>query len=159
MEFAEFERLVLRILFETDVPVTANHIAYLGGLPVRTVERHLARMAENGTLLLRANTDGQVEYYSPGPRGNSMLPGSLAVSALAAEAFRQPPSSPLTAVLLSMLIPGAGHIYAGRAGAGVATMAPQSVGSTGGSQPHTNFQPYLCVDFIISLFGIFPPPS
>lgn len=26
----------------------------------------------------------------------------------------------------------------------------------GGSQPHTNFQPYLCVDFIISLFGIFP---
>src|SRR5712671_6944202 len=31
-----------------------------------------------------------------------------------------------------------------------------SVGSTGGSQPHNNFQPYLCVDFIISLFGIFP---
>ena len=27
---------------------------------------------------------------------------------------------------------------------------------SGGSQPHTNFQPYLCVDFIISLFGIFP---
>jgi len=31
-----------------------------------------------------------------------------------------------------------------------------SISSTGGSQPHTNFQPYLCVDFIISLFGIFP---
>lgn len=28
--------------------------------------------------------------------------------------------------------------------------------ATGGSQPHDNFQPYLCVDFIISLFGIFP---
>jgi microcystin-dependent protein len=26
----------------------------------------------------------------------------------------------------------------------------------GGSQPHTNFMPYLCVNFIISLFGIFP---
>src|SRR6476469_2202805 len=26
----------------------------------------------------------------------------------------------------------------------------------GGSQPHSNFQPYLGVDFIISLFGIFP---
>jgi microcystin-dependent protein len=38
-------------------------------------------------------------------------------------------------------------------------LAPQSIGSTGGSQPHTNFQPYLCVDFIISLFGIFPSPS
>jgi microcystin-dependent protein len=30
---------------------------------------------------------------------------------------------------------------------------------TGGSQPHSNFQPYLCVDFIISLFGIFPSPT
>ena len=40
-----------------------------------------------------------------------------------------------------------------------AAMAAQAIGSTGGSQPHTNFQPYLCVDFIISLFGIFPTPS
>jgi len=40
-----------------------------------------------------------------------------------------------------------------------AAMAPQAIGSVGGSQPHTNFQPYLCVDFIISLFGIFPSPT
>jgi len=32
----------------------------------------------------------------------------------------------------------------------------QSITPVGGSQPHTNFQPYLCIDFIISLFGIFP---
>jgi len=37
--------------------------------------------------------------------------------------------------------------------------AAQSIGPVGGSQPHTNFQPYLCVDFIISLFGIFPSPT
>ncbi len=36
---------------------------------------------------------------------------------------------------------------------------PASIGLVGGSQPHTNFQPYLCVDFIISLFGIFPSPT
>jgi microcystin-dependent protein len=29
-------------------------------------------------------------------------------------------------------------------------------GANGGSQPHTNFMPYLCIDFIISLFGVFP---
>ncbi|MDX1941513.1 MAG: tail fiber protein [Saprospiraceae bacterium] len=34
-----------------------------------------------------------------------------------------------------------------------------SLTSVGGSQPHTNFQPYLCVNFIISLFGIFPSPT
>jgi microcystin-dependent protein len=38
-------------------------------------------------------------------------------------------------------------------------MAPQAILSTGGSQPHTNFQPYLCISFIISLFGIFPPQT
>jgi microcystin-dependent protein len=35
-------------------------------------------------------------------------------------------------------------------------LSPQSVGPTGGSQPHENLQPYLCVTFIISLFGLFP---
>jgi len=38
------------------------------------------------------------------------------------------------------------------------TMAPQTIAQRGGSQPHTNMQPYLCIDFIISLFGIFPSP-
>ena len=27
---------------------------------------------------------------------------------------------------------------------------------TGGNQPHENMQPYLCIAFIISLFGVFP---
>jgi microcystin-dependent protein len=34
-----------------------------------------------------------------------------------------------------------------------------SVSANGGSQPHNNFQPYLCLDFIISLFGVFPSPT
>jgi microcystin-dependent protein len=37
-----------------------------------------------------------------------------------------------------------------------AAMNAGVIGSVGGSQPHDNFQPYLCVDFILSLFGIFP---
>jgi len=38
-------------------------------------------------------------------------------------------------------------------------MSTQFLGPSGGNQPHTNFQPYLCVNFIISLFGIFPSPT
>lgn len=30
------------------------------------------------------------------------------------------------------------------------------IGGAGGSQPHSNMQPYLAINFIISLFGIFP---
>jgi microcystin-dependent protein len=40
-----------------------------------------------------------------------------------------------------------------------ADMKAGTVRTIGGSQPHDNRQPYLCVDFIISLFGIFPSPT
>jgi microcystin-dependent protein len=38
-------------------------------------------------------------------------------------------------------------------------MSTACVTIVGGSQPHTNFQPYLCINFILSLFGLFPSPT
>ncbi|HYI01268.1 phage tail protein [Hyalangium sp.] len=38
-------------------------------------------------------------------------------------------------------------------------MAPTSLSIAGGSQPHQNMQPFLCVSFIIALEGIFPSRS
>jgi microcystin-dependent protein len=35
-------------------------------------------------------------------------------------------------------------------------LSNQSIAPSGGSQPHENMQPFLCISFIISLFGIFP---
>jgi microcystin-dependent protein len=37
-----------------------------------------------------------------------------------------------------------------------ANMAPNIISAAGGSQPHDNLMPYLCVNYIISMFGIFP---
>ena len=39
------------------------------------------------------------------------------------------------------------------------TMSPNAISTTGGNQPHENMQPFLCVSFIISLFGAFPSQS
>jgi len=36
------------------------------------------------------------------------------------------------------------------------TMNVQGILPTGGSQPHDNMAPYLCINFILSLFGVFP---
>ncbi len=36
------------------------------------------------------------------------------------------------------------------------TMNPQAIGVVGGSQPHENRQPFLVVNFIIALTGIYP---
>ena len=38
-------------------------------------------------------------------------------------------------------------------------MAAGAIGSSGGSQPHDNMVPFLTVNFIISLFGVFPSAS
>jgi microcystin-dependent protein len=35
-------------------------------------------------------------------------------------------------------------------------MLAESVTNTGGSQPHSNLQPYLVINFIVALIGIFP---
>jgi microcystin-dependent protein len=55
----------------------------------------------------------------------------------------------------------AGKIWAagsqsGYAAAANVTMAPQAIGTTGGSQPHDNMSPYLVTNFVIALQGIFP---
>ena len=49
--------------------------------------------------------------------------------------------------------------YQATASPSLSAMHVESIRSAGSSQPHTNFMPYLCVNFIISLFGIFPSPT
>ena len=36
------------------------------------------------------------------------------------------------------------------------TLLPTAVGPAGGGQAHPNIQPYLCVNFVIALVGVFP---
>jgi microcystin-dependent protein len=49
---------------------------------------------------------------------------------------------------------GAGPLAFGPTPNGV--MNPASIGPTGGNQPHDNMPPYLGLNFIISLYGIYP---
>ncbi|MFC3551315.1 phage tail protein [Lysobacter cavernae] len=49
-------------------------------------------------------------------------------------------------------------LYGPASGAQVA-MAAQTIGMTGGTQPHANMQPYSVINFCIALSGIFPPRS
>ena len=39
------------------------------------------------------------------------------------------------------------------------SLSADSVGNTGGGQPHANMQPYLTLNFIIALAGLFPSRS
>ena len=60
-------------------------------------------------------------------------------------------------------VPGSGVMLATSSGTSVyqppqnlVAMDPASDGNVGGSQPHTNMQPYMTLSFCIALQGIFP---
>jgi len=46
--------------------------------------------------------------------------------------------------------------YVPNSGTNQVTLGPQTIAPAGGSQPHENQQPYLTLNFCISLFGVFP---
>lgn len=53
---------------------------------------------------------------------------------------------------------GTGGVTVGHLGANTSGSAPgsASTGVAGGSQPHENLPPFLCLNFIIALQGVFP---
>ena len=77
------------------------------------------------------------------PPHNHLLTASSAVGSI---------SSPQNAVFASHR----DHKVFANNAAPSGAMPVSAVSTSGGSQPHENMPPYLCVSFIISLFGIFP---
>lgn len=80
--------------------------------------------------LMYASTSGQV----PGPSGN-VIPAQASTATGTANVYSPAP-------------PVQGE-----------TLHPATIGNDGGSQPHTNLQPYLAMNYIISLYGIYPSQS
>jgi microcystin-dependent protein len=67
--------------------------------------------------------------------------------------------SPAGAAALAVATSSQTHLQIYSTSAPDTQFAPQAVQATGGGQPHDNMIPFLCVNFIISLFGIFPSQS
>lgn len=64
-----------------------------------------------------------------------------------------------TATPGATVVPGPASLGAGVSnsfGTPNASLAPPTIGIAGGSQPHNNMQPYLGMNYIICLYGIFP---
>jgi len=48
------------------------------------------------------------------------------------------------------------QIYQTNTGSNLVDMASETIGTTGGGQSHTNMQPFLVMNFIIALVGLYP---
>ncbi len=53
--------------------------------------------------------------------------------------------------------PQTGNFYSGASN--LSGMSSRTIKSTGGGQPHNNLQPYLTINFIIALTGLYPSRS
>jgi microcystin-dependent protein len=145
----------------------------------------LMSIAENDTLFSLIGTtfggDGQQTFGLPDLRGRlpvhqgtdstgqawtlGQLTGAEEVALTAAEmpahshfamgsADQASSSDPTGAVLATLSAAGTQSAYGTRSPTGA--LDASSVTFAGGSQPHSNFMPYACVSFIISLYGVYP---
>jgi microcystin-dependent protein len=141
-------------------------------------EGQLLPISENETLFNLIGTtyggDGQSTFALPDLRGRIPVhfgsgftlaeTGGAETVTLTVQQIPAHSHPYLASTNIANQINGAGNVVAQLTGGAQlyfaappgSALSPNAIGSTGGSQPHNNFQPYLCVDFIISLFGIFP---
>ena len=75
--------------------------------------------------------------------GNTVAPGTGVV-----------PAKPVDTLAAPSL-----YIVPGTSTINPTLMAPNTLSGVGGGQPHTNMMPTLAINYIISLFGIFPSPN
>jgi microcystin-dependent protein len=105
-------------------------------------------------------------HMGTGPDGTTYQIGEMAGTEQETLTTQQIPnhSHPLTASAdVASKEPPGGQVLAQSTAANMyiqdspdGSLAPSAVQPAGGSQPHENTQPFLCINFIISLFGVFP---
>ena len=120
------EQRLLELAHTTDVKLTAAAVAYFAPCSIEDAPPVLDDLTARDQLRMEIQDDGSIVYELPGRQKISEPPRAAHAPelhrsvALVPARTRTPRSaSPLLAAVLSMWIPGSGHLYAGRAVAAV----------------------------------------
>jgi hypothetical protein len=150
MDYGQFERRILGLIFRSNVPLTPVHMAYHLDIPIAEARAHLERMVAQGILELDSDERGNILFVYPlRPPLETLKPPSpprrrrrnrRAHRQLQTEALvpvrpqRLVPVeddraySPAAAAALSLFLPGVGQIYSGRVPQGVGWMLATGLG-------------------------------
>jgi len=121
---AVIEHRLLDLAYTTDALITAPLLAYYVPCSIEDADHVLDRLSSEGRLSLESDDDGNIHYVLPNrekaqiPR-NAVQPHALVRQVTPVMELRPPPN-PAAAAVLSMIVPGAGQLYAGRPLSGVA---------------------------------------
>jgi hypothetical protein len=108
---SEIEGRLLELAHTTDAKITAPALAYFAPCSLDDAARVLDDLAARDRLSMDVEDDGTIVYHL---LGRQQLARSLRPSALVPIGPAHREASPLAAAVLSVVIPGAGHLYAGR---------------------------------------------
>lgn len=86
----------------------------------------------------------------------TLLQSEIPAHAHAMQAVSVPASASLAATGHALARSVGGSAYDAPAPGAAVTMAPQALSQAGGSLPHNNLMPYLTLNFVIALQGVFP---
>jgi len=126
---AVIEHRLLDLAYTTDAVITAPLLAYYVPCRIEDAERVLDRLASESRIQLDVDEDGNVSYAVPNrqrvapPRSHHAL---VHHESLELEP-RQAPNAAAAAVL-SLIVPGAGQLYAGRPLSAIVWFALVTVG-------------------------------
>lgn len=123
-DLSAIEARLLELSHTTDVKITAPALAYFAPCSIENAQKVLDDLAAKDQLQMEVQDDGSIVYEMLGRQKvpENLRPLRREVGLLPAAPrtlMRARPSNPLVAALLSLWIPGAGHLYAGRVVAAV----------------------------------------
>jgi TM2 domain-containing membrane protein YozV len=128
---AVIEHRLLDLAYTTDAVITAPLLAYYVPCRIEDADRVLDRLSTEGRLRMEVDDDGNVFYEVPNRQRIAPPPRAQFPLARREPSYeldiRQPPNAAAAAVL-SMIVPGAGQLYAGRPLSGVAWFALVTMG-------------------------------
>ncbi len=111
------EQRMLELAHTTDAKITAPALAYFAPCTIDDAAAVLENLATRGRLSMEVEDDGSIVYELFG-RQKMAPPRTLSPAVThrgIARPYREPrDASPLVAAGLSLFVPGAGHLYAGR---------------------------------------------
>ena len=117
---AVIEHRLLDLAYTTETPITATVLAYYAPCSIEDADRVLSRLTAEDRLRMEIDDHGNITYELPG-RAHVSVPRPVALVRRPDEALaHRHPANAAVAAVLSMVVPGAGQLYAGRPLAAIA---------------------------------------
>ena len=126
---AVIEHRLLDLAYTTDAKITAPLLAYYVPCRIEDADRVLDRLAGEGRVRIDVDDDGNITYDIPNRQRVAPPRSHLALTRAEPQELevRAAPNAAAAAVL-SMIVPGAGQLYAGRPLSGIAWFALVTMG-------------------------------